>query len=316
MEPAARPSSIFRRSEDASGLDAKRAADLDKAIVINENETYSESSSSSGGSHEQSFGASGGSKKNAPSEADMRRRRKCIVLLSVIPLVATLAALAALLIGRSSGDGGVVASQVDSLSTEDTGPSPSPNASSTPANPNDNDWDPLVLPVEERDDNTPTEATVSSLTHGTLRAKTTAATSAPLSSAQETTTESTALSLAHVANDGSPPNHFPLKECQGDCNRDEDCEGALLCFEGNGLESVPGCSGDRLDGAGYCFHRPTANYLFASKERPLGNCMGYCEDDGDCGPGLICEHRSGTETIPGCNGLGVQGKGYCRYQDS
>ena len=46
----------------------------------------------------------------------------------------------------------------------------------------------------------------------------------------------------------------PLKECQGDCDSDSQCEGDLKCFLRDEFESVPGCSGQGLSGKDYCYH--------------------------------------------------------------
>ena len=32
-------------------------------------------------------------------------------------------------------------------------------------------------------------------------------------------------------------------ECEGDCDRDSDCNTGLTCFQRNGKTSVPGCGG-------------------------------------------------------------------------
>mmetsp|Transcript_16128 Transcript_16128/g.39485 ORF Transcript_16128/g.39485 Transcript_16128/m.39485 type:complete len:364 (+) Transcript_16128:157-1248(+) len=46
-------------------------------------------------------------------------------------------------------------------------------------------------------------------------------------------------------------------------------------------------------------------------EFPLGMCEGDCDSDNDCMGNLICMQRSGTESVPGCNGSGQGGKDYC-----
>ena len=42
---------------------------------------------------------------------------------------------------------------------------------------------------------------------------------------------------------------FPSK---GDCDKDEHCEGDLICFKRDGFEPVFGCEGDGDDGTDYC----------------------------------------------------------------
>jgi len=47
-----------------------------------------------------------------------------------------------------------------------------------------------------------------------------------------------------------------LRKCQGDCDRDSDCQGSLKCFQRNGYAKVPGCaaggSGDQRN-YDYCY---------------------------------------------------------------
>ena len=40
--------------------------------------------------------------------------------------------------------------------------------------------------------------------------------------------------------------------CQGDCDKDSDCSGGLTCFQRDGYEPVPGCSGLGKKGWDYC----------------------------------------------------------------
>ena len=42
----------------------------------------------------------------------------------------------------------------------------------------------------------------------------------------------------------------------------------------------------------------TFNYSSLS----IPNSQGDCDNDGECGPGLICFQRAGNETVPGCSG--------------
>lgn len=37
---------------------------------------------------------------------------------------------------------------------------------------------------------------------------------------------------------------YLCNECEGDCDYDDDCEGALICFFRDEFESVLGCSGE------------------------------------------------------------------------
>ena len=61
------------------------------------------------------------------------------------------------------------------------------------------------------------------------------------------------------------------EECQGECNYDHQCKGTLTCFQRNGSEKVPGCSGasgqDKWD---YCHDPDRANNGDAACHPKLG----------------------------------------------
>ena len=61
-------------------------------------------------------------------------------------------------------------------------------------------------------------------------------------------------SLKKVGNNWDPASAFPLGECEGDCDRNSDCKGGMICFQRTGTESVPGCLGGETDSKGtdYC----------------------------------------------------------------
>lgn len=42
--------------------------------------------------------------------------------------------------------------------------------------------------------------------------------------------------------------------------------------------------------------------LAISESRPLSRCMGDCDEDDDCDPGLRCFQRSQNTKVPGCSG--------------
>jgi hypothetical protein len=44
---------------------------------------------------------------------------------------------------------------------------------------------------------------------------------------------------------------------------------------------------------------------------PFSACQGDCDTDADCQQGLVCSHRTGTESLPGCSGTAPQGMDYC-----
>ena len=39
--------------------------------------------------------------------------------------------------------------------------------------------------------------------------------------------------------------NFPLGLCEGDCDKDDDCQDGLVCFQRDEFEDVPGCIGGR-----------------------------------------------------------------------
>ena len=56
--------------------------------------------------------------------------------------------------------------------------------------------------------------------------------------------------------DGSPSTAFPLQECQGDCDDDDDCDWGLYCFQRGRYDGVPGCSGGESESASSDFCAP------------------------------------------------------------
>jgi len=51
---------------------------------------------------------------------------------------------------------------------------------------------------------------------------------------------------------GSARTRTKMKECEGDCDRDSDCEGTLKCFQRRGFRPIPGCKGSGEKGWDYC----------------------------------------------------------------
>jgi len=47
-------------------------------------------------------------------------------------------------------------------------------------------------------------------------------------------------------------------------------------------------------------------------ESPLGECEGDCDNDGECGEGLVCFQRDKNQAVPGCNG-GENDNSYTDY---
>ena len=124
--------------------------------------------------------------------------------------------------------------------------------------------------------------------------------------------------LELVGNNGSPSSAFPLQECQGDCDRDTECDYGLVCVQrGYADDPLPGCSGIPVDNDDYCVRaQPKELHLMGnngspSSAFPLQECQGDCDNDNDCDTGLECFQRDGTTPVPGCAGEGRRNRDYC-----
>ena len=105
--------------------------------------------------------------------------------------------------------------------------------------------------------------------------------------------------------------------CMGDCDSNADCKSGLSCFQRNGNTPVPGCSGDGVRGYDYC----VVPELAPVRQGRYGwegcgtdkcdVCMGNCDSNEDCKPGLSCFRRLGFTKVPGCFGDGARNAGYC-----
>ena len=62
--------------------------------------------------------------------------------------------------------------------------------------------------------------------------------------------------LVIVGDNGVPSSVFPLQECEGDCDTDEDCDLNLVCQLRDDFEEVPGCIGKGSSGKDYCRSAP------------------------------------------------------------
>ena len=113
------------------------------------------------------------------------------------------------------------------------------------------------------------------------------------------------------------------KQCEGDCDKNSDCSGNLVCFQRNKQEfkDVPGCLGGDTDGSrtDYCINPADLDNIFdhdnneeegethdvsivddqkleeidlvANPLRGGKKCEGDCDEDSDCEGDLICFHR-------------------------
>jgi hypothetical protein len=104
-----------------------------------------------------------------------------------------------------------------------------------------------------------------------------------------------------------PANQLPLGICQGDCDYHWDCAKGLYCSTREPFEVAPGCANVELDATttSYCVEVDPGKLVDYGGTPPLthsslGECQGDCDNDGDCGDGLICFQRDENETVPGC----------------
>ena len=67
--------------------------------------------------------------------------------------------------------------------------------------------------------------------------------------------EGNTFELKIVGNNGYPLEFYPLKECQGDCDSNDECIDDLVCLQRDAGEVVPGCLGsDETSKTDYCIH--------------------------------------------------------------
>ena len=102
------------------------------------------------------------------------------------------------------------------------------------------------------------------------------------------------LELHRMGNNGSPSANFPLQNCQGDCDNDNECAPGLKCYQRSGVEPVPGCAGAGYSGNDYCYDPngvtvgpPGTNVETAGNNNippeafPLQSCQADCDSDYD-----------------------------------
>ena len=122
---------------------------------------------------------------------------------------------------------------------------------------------------------------------------------------------------------------YLCKLCEGDCDSDADCEGALICAQRGGFEAVDGCGGEGgsrdVYGKDMCVNPPnndppqTSDSLIirespCTDSSPCPECHGSCDVDSNCETGLECFQRGGVESIPNCVTGGpddISGINYC-----
>ena len=124
--------------------------------------------------------------------------------------------------------------------------------------------------------------------------------------------------LVIAGDNGKPSSAFPLGECQGDCDSDDDCAPGLICLQRHKTETVPGCTGFGQSGKDYCYLETLSklgNNGSPATAFPLDECRGDCDEHSDCAGNLLCFERRGKEAVPGCPGVGGDRVDYCYRED-
>ena len=117
-------------------------------------------------------------------------------------------------------------------------------------------------------------------------------------------------------NSSSCSSAAPCAACHGDCDSDSQCRGDLQCFQRDGTDPVPGCTGVGDNTYDYCY---SANSLIdvepgssgCTSSAPCPVCSGDCDSDSQCEGGATCFQRDGYEAVPGCRGQGHTTWDYC-----
>lgn len=118
-------------------------------------------------------------------------------------------------------------------------------------------------------------------------------------------------SLTNLGGEGCTSS-APCPICTGDCDNDNDCQGAFRCFHREGSDGqakVIGCAvggNDDVNNYDYCFN-PASIPAFDGTLVNIGRrgceedaalqcteCQGDCDNDNDCAGDLFCFHRGGT----------------------
>jgi len=109
-----------------------------------------------------------------------------------------------------------------------------------------------------------------------------------------------------------PKEFYPMNVCEGDCDKDDQCEEGLVCTVRNGTDTVRGCSGKGKFDHDYCSFPLVQDFGANPTELyPMNACEGDCDIDEHCGEGLICFQRDGYDHVPGCLGKGEFDLDYC-----
>lgn len=139
-------------------------------------------------------------------------------------------------------------------------------------------------------------------------------------------------SLTSYGSDGERGGGHKLWRCEGDCDVDDDCFQCternpcpghkLVCFQRNGLSTIPGCKYYGDNNYDYCVEQADIDrifdqdnpYLYTKGRDPthlLSECHGDCDNDNQCSGDLVCFFRDGSTDVPGCLGVGQPNYDYC-----
>ena len=98
----------------------------------------------------------------------------------------------------------------------------------------------------------------------------------------------------------NPWGTFPVGKCEGDCDSDADCDGALICFQRTATQDVPGCFCKGISNRDYCTTvssplpvSPTPGYpdfvprFYTTEDQPNGPLTRYTPPPGALTTGNI-----------------------------
>jgi hypothetical protein len=116
--------------------------------------------------------------------------------------------------------------------------------------------------------------------------------------------------LANLGGDACTPSK-PCSVCQGDCDKDTDCKGALRCWQRDGTALPNGCrhtAQGNVKDYDFCYDvsklDPKKLYQFGATgcttSKPCQMCRGDCDADKDCVKPLFCFQRKKHEHVHGC----------------
>merc|ERR1712048_1236123 len=113
---------------------------------------------------------------------------------------------------------------------------------------------------------------------------------------------------------GKDPRTPPyLEMCQGDCDEDFECAGGLNCFQRDGHEPIPGCSGRGIRGFDYCYSGPSFGPQEHRRRQAGGQYGEPTKEEMSLMNNLLRlirnhQHRKGGKRVPSSNNTTRGGK--------